>query len=71
MLYQKSTVNDVQTVYNTSLTSTTWKMLPREKITQVGTPPNGLVFDLPNTMTLVSAVAGPSQMTACTAEFDA
>ena len=34
-------------------------------------PLDELLFDLPNTMALVSAVAGPSQMVPCTAKIDA
>ena len=53
-----------------SLTSTPWKMLLLRKDYLGKSPPNGLVFDPPNTMALVSVLAGPSQMTPCTAKLD-
>ena len=71
MLHQKNTVNGVQTVYNCffdiySVENVTWgeDYLGKNLLDK-------LAFDLPNTMALVSAVAGSSQMIACTAGLDA
>ena len=69
-LYQKNTVNDIRTIYNSF-----FDIYSVENIT-IGEDCLGkksldeLVFDLPNTTTVVSAVAGPSQMTLCTAKID-
>ncbi len=71
MLYQKDTVNNVQTVY-----SCLFDVYSVENVTMgrslLGQKPlSELIFVPPNTMTPVLAVIGLSQMTACTGKLDA
>ena len=67
MLYQKNTVNVVQTVHNCLSDIHYVENVTIREDCLGKNPSDELVFDLPNTMTLVSVVAGPSQMTPCTA----
>ena len=70
MFYQKNTVNNVHIynyffdVYSVGNVTMGRSLLGQEPLSE-------LVFVPPNTMTLVLAVAGPSQMTVCTGELDA
>ena len=59
MLYQKNTVNGVQTIYNCPSDIHSVENVTIEEDCSGRNLLDELVFDLPNTMTLVSAVASP------------
>ena len=70
-LYQKYSVNDVQTVYD--CISRMYSMVNatvEEKVAWVRSFTD-VIFNFPNTMSLISNVSDPSQRSICMAEFNA